>query len=76
MTSHTPGAAADSGRDGPPVPRPPLTTRLRPGDWLAIDCVIAVLLAVVSLVGSTRPAYHIPISVAYAFALLSTLPVA
>ena len=76
MTSHTPGAAVGSGRDGQPIPRPPLTKRLRPGDWLAIDCVTAVLLAVVSLVGSTRPAYGLPISVAYAFALVSTLPVA
>jgi signal transduction histidine kinase len=76
VTSHTPGTAVGSGRDGQPVPRPLLTKRLRPGDWLAIDCVVAVLLAVVSLVGSTRPAYHIPVSVAYAFALVSTLPVA
>jgi len=58
------------------MPRPPLTKRLRPGDWLAIDCVTAVLLAVVFLVGSTRPAYGIPIWVAYVLALVSTLPVA
>src|SRR6516164_4328596 len=76
MTSHTPGAAVGSSRDGQPAPWPQLTKRLRPGDWLAIDCAIAVLLAVVSLVGSTRPAYHVPIAVAYAFALVSTLPVA
>ena len=76
MTSHTPGAAVDSGRGDQPMPRPPLTKRLRPGDWLAIDCVTAVLLAVVFLVGSTRPAYGIPISVAYLLALVSTLPVA
>ena len=76
MTSHTPDAAADAGRDGQPVPRPPLTERLGPEGWLAIDCVIAVLLAVVFLVGSTRPAYGIPISVAYLLALVSTLPVA
>jgi len=76
VTSHTPGAAVGSGRDDQPVPRLPLIERLRPGDWLAIDCAIAVLLAVVSLVGSTRPAYHVPIAVAYAFALVSTLPVA
>ena len=76
MTSHTPGAAAGPADGDQPVPRPPLTKRLRPGDWLAIDCVIAVLLAVVSLVGSTRPAYGVPVSVAYTFALVSTLPVA
>ena len=72
MTSHTPDAAADAGRDGQPVPRPPLTERLGPEGWLAIDCVIAVLLAVVFLVGSTRPAYGIPIWVAYVLALVST----
>jgi signal transduction histidine kinase len=76
VTSHTPGAAAGPVRGDPPVPRPPLTKRLRPGDWLAIDGVLAVLLAVVFLVGSTRPAYGIPIGVAYVFALVSTLPVA
>ena len=76
MTSHTPGVLPGSGRGGQPVPRPPLTKRLRPGDWLAIDCVTAVLLAVVFLVGSTRPAYGIPVSVAYLLALVSTLPVA
>jgi signal transduction histidine kinase len=76
VTSHTPDAAADAGRDGQPVPRPPLTERLGPEGWLAIDCVIAVLLAVVFLVGSTRPAYGIPIWVAYVLALVSTLPVA
>ena len=76
MTSHTPGAAVGSARDGQPVPWPQLTKRLRPGDWLAIDCVVAVLLAVVAVVGSTRPAYHVPVSVAYTLALVSTLPVA
>ena len=76
MTSHTPRAPAGSGRDGQLMPWPPLTKRLRPGNWLAIDCVIAVLLAVVFLVGSTRPAYGIPIWVAYVFALVSTVPVA
>jgi signal transduction histidine kinase len=58
------------------MPRPPLTKRLRPGDWLAIDCVVAVLLAVVFLVGSTRPAYGIPVWVAYVLALVSTMPAA
>jgi signal transduction histidine kinase len=76
VTSHTPSPPAGPGRDGQPIPRPPLTKRLRPGDWLAIDCVVAVLLAVVSLVGSTRPAYGIPVWVAYVFALVSTLPAA
>jgi signal transduction histidine kinase len=76
VTSHTPDAAAGDDGDDQLVPGPPLTTRLRPADWLAIDCVIAVLLAVVFLVGSTRPAYGIPIWVAYVIALVSTLPVA
>ena len=76
MTSHSLSAAAGPGRDGQPMPPPPRAKRLRPGDWVAIDCVIAVLLAVVFLVGSTRPAYGIPIWVAYVLALVSTLPVA
>src|SRR6516162_10244707 len=76
MTSHTPGTAVGSSRDGQPAPWPQLTKRLRPGDWLAIDCVVAVLLAVVAVAGSTRPAYHVPVSVAYTLALVSTLPVA
>jgi signal transduction histidine kinase len=58
------------------VPRPPLTKRLRPADWVALDCVGAVLFAVVFLVGSTRPAYDIPTWVAYLLALISTLPAA
>jgi signal transduction histidine kinase len=56
------------------VLRPPLTTRLRPWHWVAIDGVIAVLLAAVFLVGSTDPAYGIPLWVAYLLALASTLP--
>ena len=58
------------------MPRPPLIKRLRPGDWVALDAVAAVLLAVVFVVGSTRPAYRIPIGVAYLVALVSTLPAA
>jgi signal transduction histidine kinase len=56
--------------------RPPLTTRLRPWHWVAIDGVVAVLFAVFYLVGSTRPAYGIPTWVAYMLALASTLPAA
>ena len=73
MTDHTPGGA--SGDAGQTL-RPPLTTRLRPWHWLAIDAVVAVLLALVFLVGSTRPAYGVPLGVAYLLALVSTLPVA
>ena len=70
------GAGA-AGRQVDPVPlRPPLTKRLRPGHWVAIDTVVAVLLAVVFLVGSTRPAYDIPQWVADLLALASTLPTA
>ena len=58
------------------MPRPPLTKRLRPADWVALDCVVAVLLAVVFVVGSTRPAYGIPTWAAYLLALVSTLPAA
>ena len=56
--------------------RPPLTKRLRPGHWVAIDAVIAVLFASVFVVGSTPPAYGIPMWVAYGLALASTLPAA
>ena len=70
MTHHDTGLAAE------PMPRPPLIKRLRPGDWVALDAVAAVLLAVVFVVGSTRPAYGIPIGVAYLLALVSTLPAA
>ena len=66
----------DSGLAGEPMPRPPLLKRLRPADWVALDAVAAVLLAVVFMVGSTRPAYGIPIGVAYLLALVSTLPAA
>ena len=55
------------------MPRPPLATQLRPGDWVAIDGVLAVLLAVVFVVGTTRPAHGIPLRVAYLLALASTL---
>ena len=58
------------------MPLPPLTKRLRPADWVALDGVIAVLFAVVFLVGSTRPAYGIPIGVAYLVALIGTVPAA
>jgi signal transduction histidine kinase len=80
VTIHTPGAdggaSSDTGLTGQPTLRPPLTKRLRPGDWVALDGVAAVLFAVVFLVGSTRPAYGIPIGVAYVLALVSTLPAA
>jgi signal transduction histidine kinase len=74
VANHTPDAAGDLGGSSDQLPRPPLTTRLRPGDWVAIDCVIAVLFAVGFLVGSTRPAHGIPMWVAYLLALVSTLP--
>jgi len=61
---------------GQPVLRPPLTKRLRPEHWIAIDAVVSVLFAAVFLVGSTRPAYGIPPWVAYLLALASTLPAA
>jgi len=80
VTIHTPGADGGASTNlritGQPVLRPPLTKRLRPGDWIALDGVVAVLLAVVFLVGSTHPAYGIPIGVAYVLALISTLPAA
>ena len=74
MTDHTPGG--ETGSDAGQTPRPPLTTRLRPWHWVALDGVVAVLLALVFLVGSTRPAYGLPLWVAYLLALVSTLPVA
>lgn len=68
--------AGSSGITDQPALRPPLTGRLRPGDWVALDGVAAVLFAVVFLVGSTKPAYGISIWVAYVLALVSTLPAA
>jgi signal transduction histidine kinase len=73
VTSRTPDAA---GVTDQVTLRPPLTKRLRPWHWLAIDGAVAVLVALVFLVGSTRPAYGIPLWVAYLLALVSTLPVA
>ena len=70
MTHHDSGLAAE------PIPRPPLIKRLRPADWVALDVVAAAAFAVVFVVGSTRPAYRIPIGVAYLVALVSTLPAA
>ena len=75
MTDHTPGGET-GGDAGQEMLRPPLTTRLRPWHWVAIDGVIAVLLAAAFLVGSTHPAYGIPLWVAYLLGLISTLPVA
>jgi signal transduction histidine kinase len=66
----------DSGLAVEPMPRPPLSKRLRPADWVALDVVAAAAFAVVFVVGSTRPAYGIPIGVAYLLALVSTLPAA
>ena len=80
MTTHTPGAdggaSSNAGITDQSRLRPPLTKRLRPGDWVALDGVVAVLFAVVFLVGSTHPAYGIPTGVAYVLALISTLPAA
>jgi signal transduction histidine kinase len=71
------GAAADGPGGGPGQRlRPPLTARLRPGHWVAIDAVVAVLFAVVFVVGVARPAYGIPVWVAYLLALAATLPAA
>jgi len=66
----------DSGLAVEPMPRPPLSKRLRPADWVALDVVAAAAFAVVFVVGSTRPAYGLPIGVAYLLALVSTLPAA
>jgi hypothetical protein len=74
VTNHQPGD--ETGSDAGQALRPPLTERLRPWHWVAIDGVVAVLLALVFLVGSTRPAYGVPLGVAYLLALISTLPVA
>jgi signal transduction histidine kinase len=75
VTDHPPGG--ETGSDaGQTMLRPPLTKRLRPWHWVAIDGAVAVLLALVFLVGSTRPAYGIPLGVAYLLALISTVPVA
>ena len=82
MTNHAPGTPyrADgeqaAGQEVDRAPFPPLTKRLRPSDWVAIDAVVAVLAGVVFVVGSTHPAYGIPTWVAYLLALLSTLPAA
>jgi signal transduction histidine kinase len=73
VTNRTPDAASVTGQV---TLRPPLTTRLRPWHWVAIDGAVAALLALVFLVGSTRPAYGVPLWVAYVLALVSTLPVA
>jgi signal transduction histidine kinase len=79
VTNHTPGAVTGAGtadREVDPVPVPPLGRQLQPRHWAAIDGVVAVLLAVVFLAGSTHPAYGIPLWVAYGLALVSTLPAA
>jgi signal transduction histidine kinase len=73
VTNHTPDAASVTDQV---TLRAPLTGWLRPWPWVAIDGVVAVLLALVFLVGSTHPAYGIPLGVAYLLALISTLPVA
>ena len=74
--SATEPAADTGGNAADQLPRPPLTKRLRTGHWVAIDAVLSVLFATVFLVGSTRPAYGIPLWVAYLLALASTLPAA
>jgi signal transduction histidine kinase len=71
-----PAAGGSGTATGQPTLRPPLTLRLRPGHWVAIDAVMSVVFATVFLVGSTRPAYGIPVWVAYLLALASTLPAA
>src|SRR6516164_3661703 len=74
--SATEPAAGTGGNAADQLLRPPLTKRLRTGHWVAIDAVLSVLFATVFLVGSTRPAYGIPLWVAYLLALASTLPAA
>jgi len=74
--SATGPAAGTGGNAADQLLRPPLTKRLRAGHWVAIDAVLSVLFATVFLVGSTRPAYGIPLWVAYLLALASTLPAA
>jgi len=86
VTNHTPDRArgssgnaaleADAGTAGGAADGTGLDPRLRPGHWVAIDCMVAALFAVVFLVGTTRPAYGIPTWVAYGLALVSTLPAA
>ena len=75
-TVAVPDAGAGGGAAGQRVLRPPLTKRLRPGHWVVIDAVIAVLFAAAFVVGTTRPAYGIPLWAAYLLALASTLPAA
>ena len=74
--SATEPAAGTGGNAADQLLRPPPTMRLRTGHWVAIDAVLSVLFATVFLVGSTRPAYGIPLWVAYLLALASTLPAA
>jgi len=74
--SATEPAADTGGNAADQLLRRPLTKRLRTGHWVAIDAVLSVLFATVFLVGSTRPAYGIPLWVAYLLALASTLPAA
>jgi len=86
VTNHTPDLArgssgnaaleADAGTAGGAADGTGLDPPLRPGHWVAIDCMVAALFAVVFLVGTTRPAYGIPTWVAYGLALVSTLPAA
>ena len=70
------GPGADGSAAGQFVPRPPLTTPLQPGHWVAIDAVVAVLFAVGFGAGLTHPAYGVPTWVAYLVVLAATLPVA
>jgi signal transduction histidine kinase len=76
LSATEPAAGTGGTAAAQPVSRPPLTKRLRPGHWIAIDAVVSVLFATVFLGGSTRPAYGIPLWVAYLLALASTLPAA
>jgi signal transduction histidine kinase len=58
--------------------RPPLTDRLTSRQWLAIDCVVAVLAAGIMWVSAGRHGlrYHAPPPGPAVFALLATAPVA
>jgi len=80
---HTAGAVTGAGRAGAvvgevdPAPlRPPLTKRLQPGHWVALDVVFAAALTALFLVGSTGPAFGVPAWAVVTLSLATTLPVA
>ncbi len=58
--------------------RPPPLKRLRPADWVALDCGFAVLLALAFTVGAVgkAPWYGVPSWVGVLLAIVAALPVA